>query len=135
MAGLRSSEPGAFEAGRFHPGRLPQKGLGEPTVPAYVEEPLAGGCETGNAPVEERVCPMGKPKGRVRRGRQSPPRVPKRTRLGAKRRVLVENRRKKALGIRPDDILPHIVGRRRWHGMRDYAPQENGPVRIRKVEP
>jgi hypothetical protein len=39
---------------------------------------------------------------------------------------------KKALGIRYDEILGHIVGRRRWLGMRDYAPEENGPVRVRK---
>lgn len=27
----------------------------------------------------------------------------------------------------------HIVGRRTWKGMRDSAPEENGPVRVRKI--
>lgn len=40
---------------------------------------------------------------------------------------------KKALGIPKSDILPHVVGRGRWLGMRDYAPEENGPVRVRKL--
>lgn len=39
------------------------------------------------------------------------------------------------MGIHPTDVMPHIVGRREWRGMRDYAPQENGPVMVRKVAP
>lgn len=44
-----------------------------------------------------------------------------------------EAKLKKALGIHQSELVPHLVGRRRWAGMRDYAPELNGPVRVRKV--
>jgi hypothetical protein len=28
-----------------------------------------------------------------------------------------------------------VVGRREWRGMRDWAPWENGPVRVRRAGP
>ena len=64
----------------------------------------------------------------------------RRSRRGRKRKPKPsqeENRReaaKKALGISKEEILPHIIGRGRWRGMRDYAPEENGPVIVRKQE-
>lgn len=57
----------------------------------------------------------------------------------ARQAELQEQRRrkalKKALGIRHDEILSHIVGRRVWAGFRDSAPEENGPVRVWRPPP
>lgn len=78
---------------------------------------------------------MGKAKRGVRRGKPRTPRLPKRVRQAGKRAALREKNFKKALGIPKHDILPHVVGRGPWRGMRDYAPEENGPVRVRKVAP
>jgi len=72
---------------------------------------------------------MGKPKGRVQRGKQKGWRRTKRERKGDR-----ELSMKKALGIPKHEVLPHLVGRRAWRGMRDYAPHENGPVRVRKAK-
>ena len=74
---------------------------------------------------------MGQPKKNTR-GKVKGPRKPLRARRGAKKQR--ETKLKKALGIPGTEILPHMVGRGRWQGMRDYAPEENGPVRVRKVE-
>ena len=71
---------------------------------------------------------MGQPKTRSARGKGQGLKKAKR----ARKRAAAT---KKALGIRQDEIVPHIVGRGRWLGMRDYAPQENGPVIVRKVQP
>ena len=49
---------------------------------------------------------------------------------GAKGRAI-----KAAMGIPQRGIMPSFVGRGRWLGMRDYAPELNGPVKVRKVEP
>ena len=68
---------------------------------------------------------MGQPKGRAGRGKQAGQRKAKRAR---KR----EAAQKKALGIPRDEIVPHIIGRGRWMGMRDHAPELNGPVKVRK---
>ena len=47
---------------------------------------------------------------------------------------LKEKRARQTLGIHKNEILPHMVGRGHWRGMRDHAPEENGPVRVRKIE-
>lgn len=73
---------------------------------------------------------MGQPKQRSGRGGVRAGRKAKRARRGAKQRT---KNLKRALGIPKHEILPHVVGRRDWRGMRDHAPELNGPVRVRKV--
>ena len=126
--GLRSSEPGAFEAGRFPPGRLPQNcasQCGKAGCRQFVKQVTH--LWKGNR------YAMGRPKGKVRRGRPKAAALPRRVREARKRQELRETHFKEALGLSRSDILPHIVGRREWRGLRDNAPEENGPVKVRKI--
>ena len=76
---------------------------------------------------------MGKPKRDVRRGKgRGWGRRPKRVRKAEHVTELVKMRIKRAHGFAPTDPMPHVVGRGRWVGMRDSAPELNGPVRVRK---
>ena len=100
------------------------------TVPAKVKGAEWLNCETGHAPVKETFVPMGQPKRKVRRGRLRGTVKPRRAR---QRKAADERAMRKNMGIHPTDVLPHLIGRRRWAGMRDYAPEENGPVRVRSA--
>ena len=75
--------------------------------------------------------------------KQQSPRKPKRARRGHKKqtnqqgreRKGMENRLRKKWGLEKGDPLPTSTGRvSPWLGMRDHAPEENGPVRVRKIE-
>ena len=70
----------------------------------------------------------------MKKKRHPQARLPKRVRLARKAARKREANFKKALGIHSTDIVPHVVGRRDWLGMRDHAPEENGPVRVRKID-
>jgi len=56
-----------------------------------------------------------------------------RVRLARRRKALRETHFKEALSLAKSDILPHVIGRREWRGMRDNAPEENGPVKIKRL--
>jgi len=126
--GLRSSEPGAFEAGRFPPGRLPQNCAslcGKAGCRQFVKQVTH--LWKGNR------YAMGQPKSRVKRGRPKAATLPMRVRLARRRKALRETHFKEALSLAKSDILPHVIGRREWRGMRDNAPEENGPVKIKRL--
>lgn len=72
------------------------------------------------------------PKRQRRRTRDE--RQAKATKRARRSRRQREQNLKKALGIPTSEILPHLVGRRPWRGFRDSAPEENGPVRVKKIE-
>ncbi len=70
----------------------------------------------------------------MKKKRHPQSRLPKRVRLARKAAKRREANFKKALGIQATDIVPHVVGRRPWLGFRDHAPEENGPLRVRRID-
>lgn len=79
---------------------------------------------------------MGRPKGKRGKRYNALPRRAKRARRGLKLNGKDSPEMKAMLrktGLHHGDVLPHFVGRGRWRGMRDNAPEENGPVKVRKV--